>query len=251
MDGVEEEQRAHAFVQVVAGAAEAVQRLALGEQRLERQVAADGVQRAVALLAARRDHGDEQAHWRVPPAAGAQFAVGEEFENLGEHLRAILPVEGEGQLGDQQTVGRAEIVAAALVFEREVLLVPRQVGERGGKRGRAFLKKLHHRGGQHVDAEEAEVVAGANAGHHEALLGFGGRGLLDDGIDAVEIAAARNAPAGDGAEVRQQTLAGGLHAGDGALRGFGERHQAVRGGLRIPRKRRGGRPPCEGRDRRR
>ncbi len=68
MDGVEKEERPHAFVQVVAGAAEAVQRLALGEQLIERQVAADGIQRTVALLAARRDHGDEPAHWRVPPA---------------------------------------------------------------------------------------------------------------------------------------------------------------------------------------
>ena len=82
-----------------------------------------------------------------------------------------------------------------------------------------------------MDAEEAEVVAGANAGHHEALLGFGGGGLLDDGIDAVEIAAARNAAAGDRAEARQQALAGGLHAGDGALLGFGELHQALRAGL--------------------
>ena len=40
VDGVEEEQRAHAFVEVVAGAAEAVERLALGEQLVERQVAA-------------------------------------------------------------------------------------------------------------------------------------------------------------------------------------------------------------------
>ena len=36
VDGVEEEERAHAFVEVVAGAAEAVERLALGEQLFER-----------------------------------------------------------------------------------------------------------------------------------------------------------------------------------------------------------------------
>ena len=82
-----------------------------------------------------------------------------------------------------------------------------------------------------MDSEEAEIIAGANARHHQALLGFGGRGLLDHGIDAIEIAAAFDAAAGDGAEARQQALARGLHAGDGALLGFGELHQAVRGGF--------------------
>ena len=54
VDRVEEEQRADALVEVVAGAAEAVERLALGEQLFERQLAAQRVERAVALLAARR-----------------------------------------------------------------------------------------------------------------------------------------------------------------------------------------------------
>ena len=36
VDGVEKEERAHAFVEVVAGAAEAIERLALGEQIFER-----------------------------------------------------------------------------------------------------------------------------------------------------------------------------------------------------------------------
>ena len=43
---------------------------------------------------------------------------------MGEHLGAILAVEGQRELGHQQTVGGAEIVAAAFVFQREVLLVP-------------------------------------------------------------------------------------------------------------------------------
>jgi hypothetical protein len=36
VDGVQKEQRAHAFVEVVAGAAETIERLALGEQIFER-----------------------------------------------------------------------------------------------------------------------------------------------------------------------------------------------------------------------
>ena len=54
VDGVEEEEGAHALVEVVAGAAEAVEGLAFGEQFGERQIAAEGVQRSVARLAAAR-----------------------------------------------------------------------------------------------------------------------------------------------------------------------------------------------------
>ena len=70
VDGVEEEQRAHAFVEVVARAAEAVERGALGLQLRERQVAADCVQRAVANGGvARGDDGNQAAHCRFPAAS--------------------------------------------------------------------------------------------------------------------------------------------------------------------------------------
>ena len=75
---------------------------------------------------------------------------------------------------------------------------------------------VHHGGSEHVDAEEAEIVAGANAGDQQALLGFGGRGLFDHRIDAIQVAARRDAAAADGAVARQQALARGLHAADRA-----------------------------------
>src|SRR5260370_22937822 len=69
VDGVQEKERAHAFVEVVAGAAEAIECLALGEQLFERCVAAHGIERVVASLAARSNHLCKRAHWRFPAAA--------------------------------------------------------------------------------------------------------------------------------------------------------------------------------------
>ena len=68
-----------------------------------------------------------------------------------------------------------------------------------------------------MHAEEAEVVASAEAGDDEALLGFGGGGFFDDGVDEVErlgIGAGAGA-ATDGTEEREERFAGGLDGGDG------------------------------------
>ena len=83
----------------------------------------------------------------------------------------------------QYAVWRAEIVAAAFVFQSEVLLMPRQFRQCGGKSRRTLLEKFHHRGSQHVDAEEAEIVAGANSRHHQALFGLCGNACLIQTID--------------------------------------------------------------------
>ncbi len=66
VDGVEEEEGAHALVEVVAGAAEAVEGLAFGGELGERHAAAEGVQGLVARLAGRGDDADEPAHERLP-----------------------------------------------------------------------------------------------------------------------------------------------------------------------------------------
>ena len=58
MDGVKEEQRPHALVEVVAAAAEAVERLAFGEQLVEREALAQGIERAG--RAVRRCAGDDR-----------------------------------------------------------------------------------------------------------------------------------------------------------------------------------------------
>ena len=70
-------------------------------------------------------------------------------------------------------------------------------------------------------------MSGAQAGDHQALFGFGGRGLFDDGVDAVEILAAGHALAARRAVMRQQVFAGGLHRRDGAVLGFGDFDQLL------------------------
>ena len=81
--------------------------------------------------------------------------------------------------------------------------------KRDGRRiGEHPAKQVHHCRGEYVDAEEAEIVTGADAGHEQPLFGFGGRGLFDDGIDAIEAGAAR----GDGGLRRPRSEAGGSRA---------------------------------------
>jgi len=66
VDGIEEEEGAHPLVQVIAGAPEAVQRGAFGQQLLFACAAADRVQRKVALRrVGRGDDADKLAH-RTP-----------------------------------------------------------------------------------------------------------------------------------------------------------------------------------------
>ena len=70
MDGIEEKQGAHALVEIVAAAPEAVERLAFPQQFFERRSPAQRVQRAIASLriASGYDIG-KQAHL-LPPADG-------------------------------------------------------------------------------------------------------------------------------------------------------------------------------------
>ncbi len=49
MDGVKKEERPDAFVEVVAAAAEVFQRLAFGEQLVDGEALAQGIQREIAL----------------------------------------------------------------------------------------------------------------------------------------------------------------------------------------------------------
>ena len=86
---------------------------------------------------------------------------------------------------------------------------------------------VHHRRREHVDAEKAEIVAGANAGDQQALFRFGGGGLFDDGIDAIQIAARQDAAAADGSVAREQALARGLDTADRAASFAGKFHQAL------------------------
>jgi hypothetical protein len=78
-----------------------------------------------------------------------------------------------------------------------------------------------------VHAEEAEIVAGAQARHQQALLRLRGGGLFDDGIHAVQIVAAGHAASRHRAKARQQALASRLHAADRAGFGLRQFHQVL------------------------
>src|SRR5689334_1675552 len=74
MDGIEEEQRAHPLVEVVAGAPETVERLTLGKQSFQRRRPAKSIQRTVADGLIRRGDGRDQGAHRPVPAAISRAA---------------------------------------------------------------------------------------------------------------------------------------------------------------------------------
>lgn len=153
--------------------------------------------------------------------------VGEEFEELHEHIVAVGAVERQGELGGEQAIFFADVVAAAFDGEREVTFTGGELGECGGEldtaavagSGDVFGEDLHHQRSEHVHSKKTEVVAGAQTGNDETLLGSGGRGFFEDVLDFIQVRALRDALAADGAVIRQHAFASGLNGGDGG--GFG------------------------------
>lgn len=148
---------------------------------------------------------------------------------MSEKFGAVGTVEGEGELGHEEAVAGAYVVALGRLFEGEVLFglgeLVEVVGEGDfgvGVGGDLMAEQVHEGGGEDVESEEAEVVAGAEAGDHEALFGFGRGGFFKDGIDAVEVVAGGDAAGSDDAVAMEEGFAGGLDGGDGAGFGLGE-----------------------------
>ena len=75
---------------------------------------------------------------------------------------------------------------------------------------------------QHVHAEEAEVMARAQAGDLEPQLGQRRVRLLDDLVDRVDVGPLGEPPAGERAVLVDQVLAGRLDGRDGAVLGGGQ-----------------------------
>ena len=115
VNGVEEEQRAHALVEVVAGAPEAVERVAFGQQLCERRrrQQSESSERSRILGLSRGDRLRSAGSSAAPPAAAPASAVGQQFQHLRQHLGAVAPVQRQRQLRDEQAVAHADIVAAA------------------------------------------------------------------------------------------------------------------------------------------
>ena len=156
-------------------------------------------------------------------------ADGEEFDELGEDAVAVAAGEGEGELREEQAVGRADVVAAAGDGQREVAAAGGE-GVKGGREaegpvgcgGVVFVEDREEVGAEDVETEEAEVKPGPQAGYDELLFGGGGRGLFEDGVDLVERAVAADEFAADGTVGGELALAGRLDGGDGGVLGDGD-----------------------------
>ena len=196
MNGVQEEERSDAFVEVVAAPAEVVELPAFFKERVEVGAPAKSIQRehCVGLPSPANDV-CQAVHEDAPAPPSGQFTVGEKFEHLRQHLTSVPAVQGQCELSNQQAEGGAEIVAPALVLDGEVLFLAREYGERIDKgharigRVRQYpVQDFHHGRRKHVDAAKAEIVSGANAGDQETLFGFSGCRFFDHRVDAIEVA---------------------------------------------------------------
>ena len=80
-----------------------------------------------------------------------------------------------------------------------------------------LVEEVHHHRGEDMHSEKAKIVASAQTGHNELLLGDGGRGLLENLGNLEQPMAARNEPATDGSVVRQLAFVGRLDGGNRAI----------------------------------
>jgi hypothetical protein len=159
-----------------------------------------------------------------------ELAAGEKLEDEGEDFVAIVAGKREGELGVQQPVGDADVVAATAGFKREVSLAPGKLREGGGELkgrrpvGRGFEDR-HDRRGQDVHAEEAEILAVAKARDDQALFRFRGGWFFKDLGDFIEPLLAVHAPPAHRAVVGEFALMRALDGGDGASMGGGDVHE--------------------------
>src|ERR1051325_907501 len=90
---------------------------------------------------------------------------GQQLDQTAEDFVAILAVEREGELRGQQTVTRADVVAATLHFVGEVALPRGDFRERRAELNATvtrratdiFAEQRHHLRRQHVHSEEAKI----------------------------------------------------------------------------------------------
>jgi len=154
--------------------------------------------------------------------------VGEKFDESGEEFIAILAFHGEGDLRHENAVPRLEVVAASAEVGGEVAFLAGELVEGGGElefvtgvRGFVGGEDFHDAGREDVHPEEAEIVALAEAGGEERLLGLGGSWFLDHASHFEESVSALEAASADGAEEGQLALVGGSDGGDRAALAVG------------------------------
>lgn len=158
------------------------------------------------------------------PAMGSAGAGCEEFDHEGEDFLALIAVEAEGELGGEEAVVDAHVVAAAVDACGEVAAALGEFGEGAGEGDGGLacggvdgcVEEFEDWRCEDVHAEEAEVVAETEAWDIEFLFCLSGRGFFEDAADFVEAGAVLDAGAADGAVVGEFTFVGFLDCGDGA-----------------------------------
>ena len=162
----------------------------------------------------------------------------EQFHQAAQHLVAVLAVQRQGQLGREQAVLDADVVAMRLQLAGQVPLAFGELGQGGGQMHaplagpRHLLREhLHDRRRQHVHAEETKVMAGPQPGDDQPLLGLGGRGLLQHFRDLIQPFAPGDEAPANRPVVRQLALVRRLHGGHGAILRPGDLDQLLRGAL--------------------
>ena len=163
----------------------------------------------------------------------------EQIHQPAQHFLPILPVEGQGQLGSEQAVLDANVVAMRLQLAGQVALAFGQLRQGGASDARCdcppallFAREhFHDRRGQDVHAEETKVVAGPQARDNQPLLGLGGGGLLQHLGDLIKALARRHQAPANRAVIGQLALVRRLHGRDGAILHPRDLDQLLRGAL--------------------
>lgn len=89
----------------------------------------------------------------------------------------------------------------------------------------AGTEELHDGWGEDMEAEEAEVVAGSQAGYDQGLFGFGWGRFFQQSFDLVEAGAVGNTVAAGCSVVGEFALVGGLDGGDRAILSGGDSYE--------------------------
>jgi len=156
------------------------------------------------------------------------FTRGEDLNDFGEDLVAVVSMHGEGELRGEEAVLDSDIETLTFMNHGQVLFTLGENGECGGEAGArlGLVRKkrgqdVEDGGSQNVHSIKTEVLAASESGNDEALFGFSWSGFLEDGVDTIEAGFACKGLAADSAEVGKEIFARDLNGGDGTACGTG------------------------------
>ena len=165
-------------------------------------------------------------------------AEGQGFHEMRENLVTILTFEGESELGGQESVTHADVVAPALEFGGEVTFTADELGKGGAELdgvdavGGEFGEEFHHFRGEDVHSEKTEVMTRPQSGDIQMLFGLGGGGFFADLVDQIYAALGPGESSTDGTIIGEFAFVSGLDGGDRAVFGGGDLDKLSGAGFR-------------------